>query len=57
MPLQKDFIKDDPKDLTPQGKNKRLSSALSAEPYLSKGIMLIERVEEGETGWMVYFRG
>jgi hypothetical protein len=57
MALQKEFIKDDPADKTPESKNKRLSAALVSAALLQKGIMLIERVEEGETGWTIYFHG
>jgi hypothetical protein len=57
MALQKDFLKDDSQDKTPESKNARLSAALSSPVYLNKTIMLIERVEEGETGWSIYSRG
>ena len=57
MALQKDFVKDDPADKTPESKNTRLSAALVSAAFLKKGIVLIERVEEGETGWTVYSHG
>ena len=57
MALQKDFLKDDPQDKSAEGKNARLAKAISAPPHVNKTIMLIERVEEGETGWSIYSRG
>jgi hypothetical protein len=57
MAMQKDFLKDGPEDTTPEKRNMRLSSALAAAPYLQKGIIMIERVEEGEKGWTIYSHG
>lgn len=56
MALQKEFLKDDPKDTTPESRNKSLAAALGFA-YLTRKIIMIERVEEGETGWTVYFHG
>jgi hypothetical protein len=55
MPLQKDFLKDEPQDASTEAKNTILSQTLASAPYLQKRIVLIERVEEGETGWSIYF--
>ena len=57
MAMQKDFLKDGPEDTTPEKRNMRLSSALAAAPYLQKGIIMIERVEEGDKGWTIYSHG
>ncbi len=57
MPLQKEFLKDQPGDTTPESRNKQLSSALVSGPFAQKRIMLIEKVEEGEPGWTIYFHG
>ncbi len=54
MPLQKDFLKDEPQDAPVEAKNKRLCDALTTT-YLQKRIIMVERVEEGETGWSIYF--
>jgi len=57
MAMQKDFIKDGPEDSTPEKRNMRLSSALATAPFNTRGIIMIERVEEGEKGWTVYSHG
>ena len=55
MALQMELLKDQPQETTPEARNKRLAAALQAPPFADKRIMLIERVEEGETGWRICY--
>jgi hypothetical protein len=57
MSMQKDFLKDGPEDTTPEKRNAHLCQALSTAPFNMKGIIMIERVEEGEKGWTIYSHG
>lgn len=57
MALLIEFLKDQPEETSPESRNKRLAAALQVPPFVDKRIMLIERVEEGESGWRVCFHG
>lgn len=56
MPEQESvFIKDPSPNMTNEEKNMHLSAKLANAPHVKRKIVRIERIENGTSGWIIFY--